>query len=166
MSCGDNLEASMASDEGAGTPDERHCNLASLNLSELAGELSLLAHAAEIGEDYDADRMIAVTTTFKREMAQKREWPSAPAATSTAVLPASVMHAIGFASSTPATAADSVATNTLIPAAASATVASFPMSKATPLGDNHLSWPPEAVHVPPPPTPVLDDLRRALRVAR
>eukprot|EP00965_Chrysotila_dentata_P090563 2988891-Pleurochrysis_carterae.AAC.1 len=51
MSCGDDPEANMASGEGAGMPDERQCNLASLNLSELAGELKLLLHAAAIGED-------------------------------------------------------------------------------------------------------------------
>eukprot|EP00965_Chrysotila_dentata_P148225 4893458-Pleurochrysis_carterae.AAC.1 len=55
MSCGDNPEASMSSDEGSGTPDERQRNLASLNLRELAGELSLLAHAAATGERYDAE---------------------------------------------------------------------------------------------------------------
>eukprot|EP00965_Chrysotila_dentata_P127870 4228523-Pleurochrysis_carterae.AAC.1 len=71
MSCGDNPEADMASGEAAGTPDERQRNLASLNLSELAGELSLLFLAAAIGTDYDADRMIANTTAIKREMTQK-----------------------------------------------------------------------------------------------
>eukprot|EP00965_Chrysotila_dentata_P158603 5238814-Pleurochrysis_carterae.AAC.1 len=58
MSCGDNPDANMASDEGTRTPDGRHRNLASLNLRKLTGELSLLAQAAAIGEDYDApDRM-------------------------------------------------------------------------------------------------------------
>eukprot|EP00965_Chrysotila_dentata_P125135 4135971-Pleurochrysis_carterae.AAC.1 len=71
MSCGDNPEANLASGEGAGTPDERQLNLASLNLNKLAGELSLLLHAAAIGRDYDADRMIAITTAIKREMTQK-----------------------------------------------------------------------------------------------
>eukprot|EP00965_Chrysotila_dentata_P203426 6181713-Pleurochrysis_carterae.AAC.2 len=45
----------MASDEGSSTPDERQRNLASLNLREMAGELSLLAHAAATGGDYDAE---------------------------------------------------------------------------------------------------------------
>eukprot|EP00965_Chrysotila_dentata_P149830 4947673-Pleurochrysis_carterae.AAC.1 len=76
------------------------------------------------------------------------------------------MHATGVASSTPAIAAESVATKMLIPAAASAAVASSPMSQATPPGDNRFSWPPGPIHVPPPPTPVLDELRRALRAAR
>eukprot|EP00965_Chrysotila_dentata_P226096 6195192-Pleurochrysis_carterae.AAC.1 len=76
------------------------------------------------------------------------------------------MHATGVASSTPAIAAESVATNTLIPAAASATAASSPMSQGTSPGDKRFSWPPEPVHVPPPPTPVVDDFRRVLRVAR
>eukprot|EP00965_Chrysotila_dentata_P115325 3811866-Pleurochrysis_carterae.AAC.1 len=55
----------MASDEGAGTPDERQRNLASLNLRELAGELSLLAHAAAIGEDNDADRMNVLANALR-----------------------------------------------------------------------------------------------------
>eukprot|EP00965_Chrysotila_dentata_P156233 5161967-Pleurochrysis_carterae.AAC.2 len=66
MSCGENPEASMASDEGAGTPDERQrTNLASLNLRELVGELSLLAHAAATGEHYDADRLNALTDALR-----------------------------------------------------------------------------------------------------
>eukprot|EP00965_Chrysotila_dentata_P090850 2998066-Pleurochrysis_carterae.AAC.1 len=77
-----------------------------------------------------------------------------------------MMHATGVASSTPATAAESVASNMLIfPAAASATVASYSMSQATPPGDNRISWPPGPIHVPPSPTLVLDELRRALRAA-
>eukprot|EP00965_Chrysotila_dentata_P096140 3176272-Pleurochrysis_carterae.AAC.1 len=63
------------------------------------------------------------------------------------------MHATGVASSTPATAAESVATSTLISAAASAIVASYPMSQAPPPSDNRFSWPPEPIYAPPPPTP-------------
>eukprot|EP00965_Chrysotila_dentata_P123876 4094227-Pleurochrysis_carterae.AAC.7 len=73
------------------------------------------------------------------------------------------MHATGVASSASDTAAESVATNMLIPAAASATVASSPMCQATPPGNNRSSWPPGPIHVQPPPTP--DELRRALRAA-
>eukprot|EP00965_Chrysotila_dentata_P140562 4647749-Pleurochrysis_carterae.AAC.1 len=51
----------MASDKGTGTPDERLRDLASLNLLDLAGELSILAHAAAIGENYDADKMNVLT---------------------------------------------------------------------------------------------------------
>eukprot|EP00965_Chrysotila_dentata_P029334 974624-Pleurochrysis_carterae.AAC.1 len=40
------------------------------------------------------------------------------------------------------------------------------MSQATPPGDNRFSWPPEPIHVPPPPTPVFNELGRALRAAR
>eukprot|EP00965_Chrysotila_dentata_P147972 4884455-Pleurochrysis_carterae.AAC.1 len=40
------------------------------------------------------------------------------------------------------------------------------MSQATPPGDNRLSWPPEPIHVPPPPTLILHELGRALRAAR
>eukprot|EP00965_Chrysotila_dentata_P137693 4555242-Pleurochrysis_carterae.AAC.1 len=76
----------MASHEGAGTPDERQRNLAS-HKSELVGELSQWLHAAGIGGDYD--KVIAIATAIKREMSQQRKWSSAPAATSTAVLPAS-----------------------------------------------------------------------------
>eukprot|EP00965_Chrysotila_dentata_P166017 5481603-Pleurochrysis_carterae.AAC.1 len=65
MSCGDNPEANMASHEGVGTSDKRHRNLASLNLRESAGELSLLAHAAAIGEHYDADRLNALTDALR-----------------------------------------------------------------------------------------------------
>eukprot|EP00965_Chrysotila_dentata_P058254 1931607-Pleurochrysis_carterae.AAC.1 len=69
------------------------------------------------------------------------------------------MHATGIASSTPTiTAAESVATSALIPAAASAIAASSPVSQATPPGDNRFSWTPKPIHVPPPPTPVLDEL--------
>eukprot|EP00965_Chrysotila_dentata_P260403 6213893-Pleurochrysis_carterae.AAC.2 len=55
----------MASHERAGTPDERQRNLASLNLRELAGELSLLAHATATGEHYDADRLNALTDALR-----------------------------------------------------------------------------------------------------
>eukprot|EP00965_Chrysotila_dentata_P192191 6175034-Pleurochrysis_carterae.AAC.1 len=55
MSCGENLKANMASDEGSGTSYECQRNLASLNLRELAGDLSLLAQAAATDKDYDAD---------------------------------------------------------------------------------------------------------------
>eukprot|EP00965_Chrysotila_dentata_P097969 3239542-Pleurochrysis_carterae.AAC.1 len=62
MSCDDNPEANMASNEGTGTPaDARQ----SLKLSELAGELSLLAHAAAAGGDYDADRMDVLTDALR-----------------------------------------------------------------------------------------------------
>eukprot|EP00965_Chrysotila_dentata_P143957 4755056-Pleurochrysis_carterae.AAC.1 len=47
------------------TPDERQRNLASLNLRELAGELSLLAHAAETGKQCDADRLNALTEALR-----------------------------------------------------------------------------------------------------
>eukprot|EP00965_Chrysotila_dentata_P118398 3913551-Pleurochrysis_carterae.AAC.1 len=60
----------MASHEGAGTPNERQCNLASLK-SELARDMSQLLHAIVIGGDYD--KVIAVATAIKREMAQQRE---------------------------------------------------------------------------------------------
>eukprot|EP00965_Chrysotila_dentata_P175594 5796830-Pleurochrysis_carterae.AAC.1 len=165
MSCGDNPEASMASNEGTGTPKARQRESTALNLGELLRELSLLLYAAAIGRDHDADRKIAIATTIQRETAQECGWSSAPAATSTAVLPASVMHTIGVASSTPATAAESVATNMLIPAAASAAVASSSISQATPPGDNRSTWPPGPIHVPLPLTPVLDELMRALRAA-
>eukprot|EP00965_Chrysotila_dentata_P096097 3174651-Pleurochrysis_carterae.AAC.1 len=118
MSYGDSPEANMVSHEGTGTPKAGQRESTGFDVSKLLLDLSLLSNAAAIGRDYDADRMIAITTTINREMAQKREWSSAPAATSSAVLPASVMHATGAALSTPATAAESVATNMLIPAAA------------------------------------------------
>eukprot|EP00965_Chrysotila_dentata_P124062 4100391-Pleurochrysis_carterae.AAC.1 len=109
---------------------------------------------------------MAILTAIKREMTQQREWSSAPAATSTAILPATVMHAAGIAPSTPATTAESVEANTLIPAAASAIVANSSMFQATPPSDDRFSWPPEPIHVPPPPIPVLHELGRALRAAR
>eukprot|EP00965_Chrysotila_dentata_P072115 2382757-Pleurochrysis_carterae.AAC.1 len=40
------------------------------------------------------------------------------------------------------------------------------MSQKPPPGDNRFSWPPGPIHVPPPPTLVLDELGRALRAAR
>eukprot|EP00965_Chrysotila_dentata_P069619 2299527-Pleurochrysis_carterae.AAC.2 len=43
---------------------------------------------------------------------------------------------------------------------------SSPMSYAISPGDNRSSWPPEPVHLPPPPSPVLDELRRALCAIR
>eukprot|EP00965_Chrysotila_dentata_P141124 4664533-Pleurochrysis_carterae.AAC.1 len=166
MSCGDNPEANMAPKGSTGSPKAGQRESTALNLSKLLRELSLLLHAAAIGRDYDANRMIAIATTIHREMAQERGWSSAPAATTTAFLPASVMLATGVATSAPATAAKSVATNLLIPAAASAAVTSSPMSQATPPGDNRSTWPPGPIHVPTPPTPVLDELKRALRATR
>eukprot|EP00965_Chrysotila_dentata_P007529 244966-Pleurochrysis_carterae.AAC.1 len=65
MSCGDNPEANVASHEGTGTLDERQRNLTSLNLSELAGKLSLLAHAAATGEDYDTGRLNVLTDALR-----------------------------------------------------------------------------------------------------
>eukprot|EP00965_Chrysotila_dentata_P159727 5276905-Pleurochrysis_carterae.AAC.1 len=67
--------------------------------------MSQLLHEAASGGDYD--KVVAIATAIKREITQQREWSSAPVATSTAVLSASVMHATGVASSTPATAAES-----------------------------------------------------------
>eukprot|EP00965_Chrysotila_dentata_P172721 5700031-Pleurochrysis_carterae.AAC.1 len=67
--------------------------------------MSQLLDATAINKDYD--KVVAIATAIQREMTQQREWSSAPAATSTAVLPASVMHATGIASSTPATTAES-----------------------------------------------------------
>eukprot|EP00965_Chrysotila_dentata_P058461 1938645-Pleurochrysis_carterae.AAC.2 len=40
------------------------------------------------------------------------------------------------------------------------------MFQAIPPSDDRFSWPLEPIHVPPPPTPVLHKLRRALRAAR
>eukprot|EP00965_Chrysotila_dentata_P040023 1329645-Pleurochrysis_carterae.AAC.1 len=76
----------MASQEGAGTPAERQRTLASLK-SELVREMSQLLDATASGGDYN--KVIAIATAIQREMTQQREWSSAPAATSTAVLPAS-----------------------------------------------------------------------------
>eukprot|EP00965_Chrysotila_dentata_P052875 1753597-Pleurochrysis_carterae.AAC.1 len=83
----------MAFNEGTSTPDARQRESAGLRLSELVmGERSLLMHAAAIGGNYDAVRMSALATTLQRETAQERKRSSAPAATCTAVLPASAVH--------------------------------------------------------------------------
>eukprot|EP00965_Chrysotila_dentata_P153354 5069139-Pleurochrysis_carterae.AAC.1 len=135
MSCCNNPEANMASNEDTGTPKAGQRELAGLNLSELVGALSLLVHVTAIGGDYDADSMSALATALQRQTVQERGWSSASAATSSAVLPASVMHTTVVASSTPVTAADLVATSVPIPAATSAVVG----SQATPPGDSRSS---------------------------
>eukprot|EP00965_Chrysotila_dentata_P250827 6209668-Pleurochrysis_carterae.AAC.1 len=80
--------------------------------------------------DYDADRMMIVIAP--RYSGRRRKSGGGPPLlqlyTSTAVLPASAMHATGVASSDPAPAAESVAANMLIPAAASAAIASSRLS--------------------------------------
>eukprot|EP00965_Chrysotila_dentata_P151132 4995216-Pleurochrysis_carterae.AAC.1 len=73
-------------------------------LSALVGELALLVHAAAIGEDYDADRMGALATALQREMARERGRSSAPAASSTDVLPVSAVRATAVISFIPTTA--------------------------------------------------------------
>eukprot|EP00965_Chrysotila_dentata_P083604 2758604-Pleurochrysis_carterae.AAC.1 len=100
----------MASSRGTGTPDAGQRESAGPNLSALVGELALLVHAAAVGGDYDADRISALATALQRETVRERGMSSAPAATSTAVLPASTMHTTAVASSAPATAAAFVAT--------------------------------------------------------
>eukprot|EP00965_Chrysotila_dentata_P100687 3327025-Pleurochrysis_carterae.AAC.1 len=70
--------------------------------------------------------MSALATALQRETARERRRSSAPAATSTDVLPVSAVRATVVASSTPATAAAFVATSMLVPGAASAAVASSP----------------------------------------
>eukprot|EP00965_Chrysotila_dentata_P145810 4817089-Pleurochrysis_carterae.AAC.3 len=79
-------------------------------LSALLGELALLEHAAAIAGDYDPDRTSALATALQRETARERGRTSAPAATSTDVLPVFAVRTTAVASSTPATAAASVAT--------------------------------------------------------
>eukprot|EP00965_Chrysotila_dentata_P089324 2949614-Pleurochrysis_carterae.AAC.1 len=70
--------------------------------------------------------MSVLATALQRETARERERSSAPAATSTDVLPGSAVRTTAVVSSTHATAAASVATSTLVPTAASAAVASSP----------------------------------------
>eukprot|EP00965_Chrysotila_dentata_P133343 4408627-Pleurochrysis_carterae.AAC.1 len=72
MSCGDNPEANMASNNNADTPDAGQRESAGPKLSALVGELALLVHAAAIGEEYDADRMSALATALQRESARER----------------------------------------------------------------------------------------------
>eukprot|EP00965_Chrysotila_dentata_P160640 5304342-Pleurochrysis_carterae.AAC.1 len=136
----------MASKNNTDTPDAGQRELAGPNLSALVGELALLLHAAAIGENYDADRISALATALQRETARERVRSSAPAATSTDVLPIFAVRATAVASSTPATATASVANSTFVPAAASAAVASSPTFHATSLGDGRTSWPPEPIH--------------------
>eukprot|EP00965_Chrysotila_dentata_P170392 5624329-Pleurochrysis_carterae.AAC.1 len=95
--------------------------------------------------------MSALATALQRKTVRARGGFSASAATSTDAQPVSAARATAIASSAPATAAASVATSALVPTAVSATVASFPTFHATSHGDGRTSWPPEPVHVPPPP---------------
>eukprot|EP00965_Chrysotila_dentata_P052220 1732646-Pleurochrysis_carterae.AAC.1 len=159
MSCGDNSEANAASSEDTETPDAGQRVSAGPNLSALVGELALLVHVAAVGGDHDADRISTFATTLQRETARECGRPSAPAAASTVVLPASAVRTTAIAYFTPATTAASIATWY---AAASATVASSPTFHATLAGSDRTSWPPESIHVPPTPAPGLDELRRAL----
>eukprot|EP00965_Chrysotila_dentata_P011257 366498-Pleurochrysis_carterae.AAC.1 len=103
----------MASSKNTDTPDAGRRESAGHNLSALVGKLALLVHAAAIGGDYDADRMSALAIVLQRETVRELGRFSAPAATSTDVLPVSAVRATGVASSAPATAAASVATSTL-----------------------------------------------------
>eukprot|EP00965_Chrysotila_dentata_P000969 31275-Pleurochrysis_carterae.AAC.1 len=111
----------MASNKNTDTPDAGQRESAGPNLSALVAELALrLVHAAAIGGDYDADRMSVLATALQRETVRERGRSSAPATTSTDILPVSAVRATAVTSSTPATAAAFVATSTLVPAAASA----------------------------------------------
>eukprot|EP00965_Chrysotila_dentata_P108641 3588658-Pleurochrysis_carterae.AAC.1 len=110
--------------------------------------------------------MSALATGLQRETARERGRSSAPAATSTDVLPVSAVRAKAVASSTPSTAAASVASSTLVPAAVSAAVASSPTFHATSHGDGRTSWLPEPIHVPPSPPSLTNEVRRVLLALR
>eukprot|EP00965_Chrysotila_dentata_P007975 260108-Pleurochrysis_carterae.AAC.1 len=101
----------MASNKNTDMPNAgQRKSAAGPNLSALVGKLALLVHEAAIGGDYDADRMSALATAIQCETARERGRSSAAAAPSTNVLPVSGVRATAVASSTPATAAASVAT--------------------------------------------------------
>eukprot|EP00965_Chrysotila_dentata_P198612 6178904-Pleurochrysis_carterae.AAC.1 len=103
ISCGDNPEADMASNRNTDTLDAGQRESAGPNLSALVRELAVFVHAAAIGGDYDADRMIALATALQRETPRERGRSAAPAATYTDVLPVSEVRATAVAPSTPAT---------------------------------------------------------------
>eukprot|EP00965_Chrysotila_dentata_P187427 6172128-Pleurochrysis_carterae.AAC.1 len=119
-----------------------------------------------MGRNYDPDRMSALPATLQRETVREHGVSSAPAATSIAILPASAQLTTVVGSSASITAAASVATNTLIHAAASVAVASYQRFHATSPGDSRTSRPSEPTRVPPPPPRVLEELRRALHAVR
>eukprot|EP00965_Chrysotila_dentata_P233496 6199613-Pleurochrysis_carterae.AAC.1 len=72
MSCGDNPEANMASNNNTNKPDAGRRESAGPSLSALVGELALLVHAAAIGEEHNADRMSALATALQRETVCER----------------------------------------------------------------------------------------------
>eukprot|EP00965_Chrysotila_dentata_P186645 6162924-Pleurochrysis_carterae.AAC.1 len=109
-----------------------------MDLSALREELTVWRRVAASGGSYDMNRMVALSLlAIRREEARERGMLCAPAAMSNAA-----------------------------PRASTALTTSSPMSYTISPGDNRSSWPPEPVPVPQPPTPVLDELRRALRTVR
>eukprot|EP00965_Chrysotila_dentata_P152562 5041733-Pleurochrysis_carterae.AAC.1 len=137
MSCGDNPQANMASSQYAHLLVTGQPDPAGMALSALREELAVWRCLAASGGSYDMNRTFASSVAIRREEARKRGLLFAPAAMS----------------------------NTA-PCASTALTTRSPMSYAISPGDNRSSWPPEPVHVPPPPAPVLDELRRALRTVR
>eukprot|EP00965_Chrysotila_dentata_P187742 6172321-Pleurochrysis_carterae.AAC.1 len=152
MSCGDNPEANMVpkKDPNYYRPDAGQSDPAGPDMRALMGESALVMYSALTSRYYDADRMT-----------NRRGTSSTPTVPAAAILPDSVAPsaAVHFPV---ITAAASPQTGALSSAATPAAVASTLMFQAILSGDSRTLWPPEPTKVPPPPSPVLDKMKRAL----
>eukprot|EP00965_Chrysotila_dentata_P240228 6203595-Pleurochrysis_carterae.AAC.2 len=167
---GDNPEADMALKEDPKTPDAGQSDPAGPDLRvALMGEMALFIHSALTGRDYDANRMVPIATTLQREKTRELGTSSAQTNSNNRRHPAglcSPFDGSAFCGTTAAAASSPTCALVSAERYTPAAVASTPIFQSFLSGDSHILLQPEPTSVPPPPCPVLDEIRRALHAVR